>query len=163
ASTGVFVPFDFLLPRFLFPTNIESGTEKPGRSAEYFPIQEVVADKAYLSEEILGFVDALGAKSYIPFRKNNLPIHGELWNKQFHFFHFHREKFLKHYHQRSNVESVFSAIKRKFGFKLRSKNECSQINESLIRVITHNLCVLNQAMYELGLDVEFWGGSPTAA
>jgi transposase len=38
-------------------------------------------------------------------------------------FLLHREDFLKHYHQRSNVESTFSAIKRKFGDSVRSKGE----------------------------------------
>jgi hypothetical protein len=35
--------------------------------------------------------------------------------KMYHFFHLERDTFLSHYHKRSNVESTFSMIKRKFG------------------------------------------------
>jgi transposase len=31
------------------------------------------------------------------------------------------DEFMQHYHKRSNVESAFSAIKRKFGDSVRSK------------------------------------------
>ena len=41
----------------------------------------------------------------------------------FHYFQFRQEEFLRHYHKRSNVESTFSAIKRKFGPDVRSKTE----------------------------------------
>jgi hypothetical protein len=34
-----------------------------------------------------------------------------------------REKFLEHYHQRSNVETAYSKMKGKFGDSLRSKSD----------------------------------------
>ena len=38
-----------------------------------------------------------------------------LFEKAFHFFQFNQEEYMSHYHKRTNVESTFSAIKRKFG------------------------------------------------
>ncbi len=66
-----------------------------------------------------------------------------------------REKFLEHYHKRSNVETAFSQIKGKFGDSLRSKSDVGQINEALCKALCHSLCILVQAMHELGLEPAF--------
>ena len=73
----------------------------------------------------------------------------------FHFYNFHREEFLQHYHKRSNVETTFSMIKAKFGQRLRSKTLTAQINEALCKVLCHNLCVLIQSAHELGVEAVF--------
>ena len=57
-----------------------------------------------------------------------------------------------HYHKRSNVETVFSMIKAKFGGSVRAKTPTAQVNE----VLCHNICVLIQSIYELGLEPTFW-------
>jgi hypothetical protein len=46
-------------------------------------------------------------------------------------------------------------IKSKFGERLRSKTERAQINEALCKVLCHNLCVVIQSMYELGVEPQF--------
>lgn len=46
-------------------------------------------------------------------------------------------------------------IKAKFGERLRGKTETAQINEALREVLCHNLCVVIQSMYELGVDANF--------
>jgi transposase len=74
----------------------------------------------------------------------------------YHFFQFDREMFNASYHKRSNVETCFSMIKRKFGERLRSKTETAQINEVLCKVLCHNLCCLIQSFYELGVSPTFW-------
>jgi transposase len=84
-----------------------------------------------------------------------LIVCSELWKKLFHYYSFKREEFLVHYHQRSNVEITFSMIKSKFGERLRSKTETAQMNEALCKVLCHNLCVVIQSMYELGIAPEF--------
>jgi len=43
-----------------------------------------------------------------------------LWSKLFHLYHFKQDEFLPHYHQRSDSESTFPAMKRLFGEILRS-------------------------------------------
>ena len=69
---------------------------------------------------------------------------------------------LEHYHKRSNVESTFSMIKRKFGDSLRSKTDVAMVNEALAKVLCHNIVVLIHEMYELGIDPIFWAESRDA-
>ncbi len=56
--------------------------------------------------------------------------------------------------QRDNCHSM---IKGKFGSSLRSKSDVGQINEALAKVLCHNVCVLVQAMHELGIEPAFQG------
>jgi hypothetical protein len=74
----------------------------------------------------------------------------------FHYFQFKRDEFLQHYHKRSNVEATFSMIKRKFRDSLRSKTDVAMTNETLCKVLCHNLVVLIHEMLELGIDATFW-------
>ena len=37
-----------------------------------------------------------------------------------------------------------------------SKTRTAQINETLCKVLCHNICVLIQSMYELNLKPKFW-------
>jgi transposase len=134
-----------------FKTLIEQ-TAKAG-----FKMNEIVADKGYISGDNLQTVVDHGATPYIPFKTNVTGKSGsELWKKLFHYYMYKREEFLTHYHKRSNVETAFSMIKAKFGEKLRSKNETAQVNEALTKVLCHNLCVVIQSMYELNITPEFW-------
>ena len=55
-------------------------------------------------------------------------------------FLLHQERFLPHYHRRSNVETVFAMIKAKFGAAVRSRLAVAQINEVLAKCVAHNLC-----------------------
>jgi len=70
-------------------------------------------------------------------------------------FQKHPEEFAKYYHQRSNVESTFSMIKRKFSPFIRSRKSVSQRNEVLCLVVCHNISVLITCIFELNLDVNF--------
>lgn len=70
----------------------------------------------------------------------------------FHLFQYRRDDFLAHYHKRSNVESTFSMLKRKFGDSLRSRTDTAMRNEVLCKVLCHNIVVLIHEMRELGID-----------
>jgi transposase len=103
----------------------------------------------------------LGAEPYIPFKINNRPDrNGETWERLFHTFALRRDDFLRHYHQRSNIESAFSMVKRKYGDAVRSKTDVSMANEVLCKLVCHNLCVLIAEMYELGIDPGLGGVHP---
>lgn len=125
--------------------------------ANGFRPKEVSADKAYLSNENLAAIEAAGAVPYIPFKSNSSPTgNTEAWQRLYHYFAGNRREFLAAYHKRSNVESVFSAVKRKFGGSVRSKLPASQFNEVLLKCLCHNLSMLGHAIHELGVDPKFW-------
>jgi transposase len=67
-------------------------------------------------------------------------------------FIYNRGNFLQHYHLRSNVESTNNTIKAKFTDLVRSKDKTAQINEVLLKILCHNICVLISAMFELGIE-----------
>ena len=103
-----------------------------------------------------------GAIPYIPFKSNSVPDSrgsygpkSELWTRVFHFYSLHRAEFLEHYHKRSNIETPCHMIKSKFGQRLRSKTLTAQINEALCKVLCHNLRVVIQSIYELGIEASF--------
>jgi transposase len=134
-----------------FYKNLLDQTAKAG-----FTMREVSADKGYISAKNLQATIDHGATPFIPFRSNVQPDRGtDLWSRMFYYYNFKRVEFLAHYHKRSNVETTFSMIESKFGERLRSKTATAQMNEALCKVLCHNLCVVIQSMYELGITPEF--------
>lgn len=121
-----------------------------------FDVDEVSADKAYSSRANLQAAHDAGAVAYIPFKAGTVGGKDDLWSKMFHYFQFKREDFLAHYHERSNVETVFSMVQAKFGKHVKSKNPTAQMNELYCKFIGHNICVLISSVYELGIAPEFW-------
>ena len=126
-------------------------------TSKFFNIQEVSADLAYSSRKNLEIVDKLGGTAYIPFKKNATGRAGRsaLWRKTFHYFQLHKDEFLEHYHKRSNAESTFGAIKKKFGESVKSKNRIAQENELLCKIIAYNITVLIHEMVQLNGTSEF--------
>jgi len=130
------------------------------KTAENFKISEVSGDKAYNSRDNLEVVNEVGGMAFIPFKKNvtgrRVRNRGlSLWGKMYHYFMYRHEEFLQHYHKRSNVESTFNMIKTKFSGTIKSKKETAQVNELLIKVLCHNVCVVIQEINELGVRAEF--------
>ena len=124
-------------------------------TAKHFTMKEVSGDKAYGSFGNYAVIDYNGAVPFIVFKDNATPKVGGLWAKMFYYFKFNEVEFMRHYHKRSNVETVFAMIKAKFGGYVRSKTEVAVKNECYCKIICHNICVLIQEMHELGIDIEF--------
>lgn len=123
------------------------------QTAKNFQLREVSADKAYLGKQNMDLVNGFGVTPFIPFKSNTVvPKDDSTWAKMYHYFMFNRESFMDHYHRRSNVESTFSMIKRKFGASVKGKSDTAQVNEVLAKVLCHNICVLILATHELGLE-----------
>jgi transposase len=102
-------------------------------------------------------VQALEGTAYIPFKVNSSAGEkGSLWSKMYGYFQYRREEFLKHYHQRSNIESVFSMVKAKFRDHVRSKSDVAMKNEVLCKFLCHNIVVVHQSHIELGIEPVFW-------
>ncbi len=117
----------------------------------------VVADKGYLSRDNYTPAEVLGTPAYIPFKSNSIEAgqDSSAWRKAYHLFQADREGFDRRYHLRSNVEAVFSALKRKFGENIRSRTKTAQINEVLCKLIAYNLTVVVHEMFENGIAPAF--------
>ena len=63
----------------------------------------------------------------------------------YHYIRAHPQEFWDYYHRRSNVESVFSMVKGKFGGSLLSKSTTGQVNEAICKVLCHNLVEVARA------------------
>jgi len=132
------------------------------QTAKTFNINEVSADKAYSDRRNLHAVEAVGGTAFIPFKSNSTGKGDHhhnfdgLWNRMWHFYNYNQGVFMEHYHKRSNAESTFSMIKAKFGASVRAKTPTAQVNEVLCKILCHNICVLIQSIYELGLEPTFW-------
>ena len=129
-------------------------------TARNFQVNEVSADKAYLSKKNLRVVQEVGGTAYIPFKvnsvlKNSAQPRDNLWERAFHYFSLHRADFLEHYHKRSNVETTMFMVKAKLGGSVRTKTPVAQVNEVLAKLLCHNIVVLIHAIYELGLEPVF--------
>lgn len=126
------------------------------KAVKHFNPKEISADKAYLSRNNLNTIAKVGAIPYIPMKSNSSrrPKGCPVWKATFDYFYNNQEEFMKHYHQRSNVETTFSMIKRNFGNKLRTKKFNSQVCEVLMKCLCHNLSVLVQESFELGLKID---------
>lgn len=138
-----------------------------------FVIKEVSGDKAYSSKANYNAINELGGTAYIPFKSNtkvwgsshsranswsNTQSKGDkarIWRKMYRYFTYNQEEFLEHYHKRSNIESTNNMIKSKFTDLIRSKTETAQNNEVLLKVLCHNICVVIQEMFELGIEPNF--------
>lgn len=126
-------------------------------TAKTFRVGEVSGDKAYSSRKNLEAIQDVGAVPYIPFKSN---VTGEangslVWKKMYHYFIYKHDEFLERYHKRSNAETCFHMIKTKFKDHLRSKDKTAQINELLLKILCHNICVVIQEINELGVRGEF--------
>ena len=101
-------------------------------TAEHFTVKEVPADKAYLSRESLDLLHTMGGTAFVPFKSNSTAGEpGSCGSGCSTTTSSAGTKFLKHYHQRSNVESTFSMVKAKFRDHVRSKTDVAMTNESL--------------------------------
>lgn len=133
-------------------------------TAEHFTIRDVSADAAYSSRQNLHAIVDAGGTPYIPFKSNSTPkARGRgpdpLWEQMYRMFTYRSAEFNRHYHKRSNVETCFQMIKARFRNTLRAKTDTAMVNETLMRVLAHNICVLIRTMYVLGITPVFDTGS----
>lgn len=158
-------------------TNVITAVEIKGRDAgdapqlrplldttnKNFAVSEVSADKGYLSYANARAIAAVGATPFIALKANStieaVKKNGfrktQAWADMYCHFSSNREDFLRRYHLRSNVESCFSMMKRKFGDSLRSKTDTAMVNEALCKILCHNLVVLIHEMHESGIEPVF--------
>jgi len=127
------------------------------RTRAHHDVRELSADKAYASVDNHEVLDRLGVAAYIPF-KDNAVVNPKspVWSRHLCEFLLNQERFLPHYHRRSNVETTFAMIKAKFGAAVRARLAIAQVNEVLAKCVAHNLCCVVKAIFTAGLAPTFW-------
>ena len=129
-----------------------------------FDVHEMSGDKAYGSKDNHRLLERFGVEAFIPFKINaKVDPKCEVWSRHLAEFIFNNDKFLPHYHRRSNVETVMWMLKSKFGAAVRSKTAVAQVNEVLCKCLCHNLCCLVHAIFTAGLAPRFWQDAVPAA
>jgi transposase len=123
---------------------------------ENFGIHELCGDAAYTSSDNIQAVLDAGAMPYFDFRADATGGVGGAYERLFHLYRAHGDEYMRHYHQRSNVESVFSMLKRKFSCFVRSRHPVAMVNEAYGKLVCHNICCLLMSQEELGIDPRFW-------
>lgn len=122
-----------------------------------FVLREVYADRGYLSSQNYEAIGIAGATPYIMFKENSRGrSHGRqqpspFWKASWHLFQANPADFLKHYHRRSNAESVIAAIKKKHGETINAKGPVAQVNELLCKILAYDITVLVHEAYEHGI------------
>src|SRR3981189_2482795 len=119
-------------------------------------MSEVSANEGYSSKSTVELIARVGATPFISMKETDKGLGGGKWAEMYHCFNFRKQEFLKCYHKRSNVESTFSMMRRRFGGSLRCKTDVAMVNETLCKILCHNFVVLIYEMCELGIDPVFW-------
>lgn len=125
-------------------------------TARRFNVSRVSADKGYSGRSNVEAIKAAGATPFVAFKANAKRGGPSAWRESLDSMRSDPDAFFAAYHRRSNVETTFSMIKAKFGSFVRSKTPTAQRNEVLCKVLAHNLCVLVQTFFELGVEPRFW-------
>jgi len=134
------------------------------QTMQSFTVRELSADKAYSSKANLEILESVGVEPFIPFKINaQIDPKRPIWSRYLTEFLLNQDRFLPHYHRRSNVETVNSMLKRKFGAAVRSKTPVAQVNEVLAKCLLHNICCIVEAVFTAGLVPSFWGEQPLKA
>ncbi len=122
-------------------------------TAENFTINQVSGDKAYAAPNNFQTVEDCRGTAYLAFKVTSTSSMGGIFERMLPLFSLNKDDYLRHYHRRSNVESVFSSVKRKFGDAVRSRTPVAMKNEVLAKLVCHYISQLIHLRYELGIDV----------
>jgi len=131
--------------------------EHVDKTAENFKINEWSGDGRYWCKDNCWKINEIGAKPYFKVWKNwSGKSRGCMpWKIMNLESKNNPEKYDKHYHKRSNVESTNHSKKAIHGNKVYSRLKSSRINEETLRWINHNINVLNRAKYEWKINPKF--------
>ena len=118
----------------------------------------VSADKGYLSRANFQFVADRGGEAFIPFKKGSTPKakSSPAWKAAFYFWKTLNGIYMSIYHQRSRIEAVFSALKKRYGDKLYCKKVGMRRKEMALRFLAYNLKILICYLYAKEKNLHLW-------
>lgn len=129
------------------------------KTSKHFKMDEVSADMGYDSRFNRDSIWSHGALPLIPFRKGTTSrSKGSVaWHRCYVYFKNKKEEFYSKYHLRSNAESGMWMIKQKFGDMVLTRTDITQTTSVLCKILCHNICVLIQEMFLIGIEPDFNG------
>ncbi len=121
-----------------------------------YELGDVYADSGYLSRDNCYVIKSKGGTPFIRPKKNTTGvcahgkriIYGDPFTEMIEHYKENPRKWMKKYHQRSNIEAVFSALKRKLGGYVSSMKRHIQQIEIALKIIVYNLMVLVRKVVE---------------
>ena len=125
-----------------------------------FDVQEVSADKAYSGHRNLNAIAAAGAKPLIPFKDNTVPRRCEPGRTDTPDGQYRMVKGISFLRlQPGGVQSALSQALKRGDDLLDDQDEIRRVrsvqDEVLAKILCHNICVLIQSFYELGITPSF--------
>jgi hypothetical protein len=112
-----------------------------------FNVEIIAGDKNYSSEKLMKIAAERGVRPCLTPKKNfvvDSNKNSEIRCESILKYREGTDEDLQPYRDRKRIETVFSMIKAKFGDNLLSRCFTSQVNEALVMMLCHNLCVLNR-------------------
>ena len=125
-------------------------------TAESFAIEEMSADKAYLSNDNLELIDRDGRDAVHPVQEQFPAGRVGSLASDVPLLPVPAGGIPDALPPPSLVESAFSMIKRKFGDAVRAKTDAAMRNEALAKILCHNIACCISAWYELKIDPMNW-------
>lgn len=131
-------------------TNVHEVTQLEQLIKPLWGIGNVYADSGYLSMENCRYIAGKGGTPYIKPKKNTTGrvsncrglITTHPYVDMIDSYKSNKKEWLRKYHKRSVIESVFSSIKRKLGGYVTTIKRKMQIAEISLKIIVYNLMIL---------------------
>lgn len=149
--------------QLLFDFRITKGTRHDGPPLRRMlkPLTKIgllLADGAYACRATLKLILSKGGSPFLRFSKATTGNSKGCmqWGIQFQFFKNWHSLWMHIYNQRSRVESIFSAIKRRYGDHLRGKSRRSRFRELIFRLIAYNLRQALHIEYSFQHNLPLW-------
>lgn len=131
-------------------TNVHEITQLEKLLEPLFEFSNVYADSGYLSVKNCCVIKEKGGTPFIRPKKNTTGKHnnGSPFTEMMERYNENKEEWMKSYHQRSNIEAVFSSLKRRLGGYVTSIKRKIQQIEITLKIIVYNLMILVREIVE---------------
>ncbi|MEK6896658.1 MAG: transposase, partial [Nanoarchaeota archaeon] len=122
----------------------------------------ILADKGYLSRANFQFAADRKGCAFIPFKKGkkkgstNSPKSCPAWKFAFNLWKSLNGIYTSIYHQRSRIESIFHALKERYGDKLFCRGSSMRRKEMALRFIAYNIRLMIFYLYAKENNINLW-------
>lgn len=118
----------------------------------------ILGDKGYLSRKNYQYVVDKNGSAFIPFKDGCTakPKSNPAWKFAFNLWNILPTLFMGIYHQRSRVECIFSALKKRWGDNLYLKKAFIRRREMALRFIAYNIRLIIFLEYSAKHNLPLW-------